>query len=323
MNRRPGETRKRHQNLAKQVTKTPLVVLAGLPHPTCAAVADLIEKNLSPSSRVIFVASSANDNELYRQKTVGMLLRAVSEYSIRQQRAEVVTPSQILLAYVPAGDEEQLLREFDFFAFPVRLTRLAEYNDFGRQYRHDLKTAGEYVVPSLETALRVFLEIKRRLSSPNFREPLFLPPRNFRVSAAVRMADIFREMRRAVRPWGSPISAVGTTTVTHEELRMHIPYGKQKEILSDSRGLLFPHDRTNHGVVRELNPNASDKERREFMQSSFRFGVPLTDGYHHDVQYPGRKLRNDVFECCNQGTIHLSSKYANVYPDDFVRASNE
>src|SRR5437763_242950 len=129
MTRRPKETRKRHQNLAKQVTKTPLVVLAGLAHPTCSAIAGVLEKNLSPSSRVIFVASSGNDRELYREKTIATLLRGVSEYSIRQRRAEVVTPSQIVLAYVPADDEEQLLRKFDFFAFPVRLTRLAEYND--------------------------------------------------------------------------------------------------------------------------------------------------------------------------------------------------
>ena len=104
---------------------------------------------------------------------------------------------------MPAGDEERLLGEFDFFVFPVRLTRLAEY-EHGRQYRHDRKICEEYVGPAVETALMNFMEVKRRLSSPNLREPLFLPPRNFKVTNSDRMADIFLGLRRAKTPWEVP-----------------------------------------------------------------------------------------------------------------------
>ena len=301
----------------------PLVLLAGLPHPTCGAVANTTEKSLFPSPRVIFEASGTDNNNLYRFETVTGLLRAVSDHAVRQLKAntQVPTPTQILLAYVPGADDERLLAEFDFFVFPVRLTRLAEYDERGRQYRHDRKVAEEYVVGSLETALRSFMEVKRRLSSPSWREPLFLPPRNFRVSATERMADIFTDMRRAVQPWGPPIPNVRTTKVTHKELSKHLREGASREVLSDARGLLFPHDQSGHGPVRALDPTSSHEERKQFMRSSFRFGVPLIDGYHHDVQYGGRGLGGETFECSRRGVVQLDCDYANIYPNDFIRPS--
>jgi len=309
----------------KETQRTPLVLLAGLPHPLCGAVANTTEKSLSPSPRVIFEASGADNRELYKVQMVTGLLRAASNYAVRQLKASTSapTPTQILLAYVPATDEERLLAAFDFYVFPVRLTRLAEYDEHGRQYRHNHRTAEDYVVPSLQTALRSFMEVKRRLSTLSLREPLFLPPRNFKVSETERMADIFMDMRRAKMPWGAPLTNIRTTKVTHEQLRKHVPAGAQKEVFSDSRSLLFPHDLSNHGLVRELPPDCSDDERKQFMRSSFRFGVPLMDGYHHDVQYAGRSLEGETFECSREGIVQLDCAYANIYPNDFIRPSKK
>jgi hypothetical protein len=287
-------------------------------------VAKATEGSLFPTPRVIFQASGADNKELYKKHTVVELMSAVSGYAIRQLKAQTTppTPAQILLGYVPATDEEQLLAEFDFFVFPVRLTRLAEYDERGRQYRHDRKVAQDYVVASLQTALRSFMEVKRRLSSPSLREPFFLPPCNFKVSDSERIADLFGELRRAARPWGSPLPNVRTTRVTREQLRK-LPAGVQKEVLSDSRGLLFPHDRSVHGPARELPPSSSHEERKQFMRSSFRFGVPLIDGFHHDVQFGGRSLGGETFECSRKGTLQLSCTHANIYPNDFVRPATK
>jgi hypothetical protein len=250
-----------------------------------------------------------------------VLLRAVSEYAVRQLKAQMSAPApaQILLAYVPASDDERLLAEFDFFVFPVRLTRLAEYDHYGRQYRHDRTTAEGYVVSSIQTALRDFVEVKRRLSSISMREPLFLPPRNFKVSQTERMADIFKDMRQAARPWGSPVTEIRTEKVTHDDLPKHVLGGGHKEVFSDSRGLLFPHDPTDHGPARDLPSASSHEERKQFMRSSFRFGVPLINGYHHDAQFARRDLGGTTFECPVGGIMQLNSDYANVYPNDFVR----
>ena len=311
-------------NARRQTQTTPLVLLAGFPQSICGVVVSATERNLSPSHRVISAPSGSDDTYLYRVQTVSTIFKAVSEYSVKRRKATtgVLTPTQILLAYVPAADDERLLAEFDFFVFPVPLARLAEYDENGRQYRHDLKVACEYVAPSIENALRTFVEIKRRLSSLNWRESLFLPPRNFKVSDTERMVDILREMRRGARPWGPPLS-IQTTRVTHEQLPVRLPEGASKDVLRDCRGLLFPLDRGRHGPVRELNADCSDLDRKQFMQSSFRLGAPLVDGLHHDVQYGGRSLGGEVFECSRKGPIELSSAYANVYPDDFVRPSNE
>jgi len=315
----------RHRRDARRETSTPLIVLAGLPHPIHAAVARTLEENLVPSPRVISQASGTDNRYLYKKQTVTVLMEAVSGYAARQIKAQatIPTPKHILLAYVPATDEEQLFTEFDFFVFPIRLTRLAEYDENGRQYRHDRGTTESYVVPSLQTALVNFVEIKRRLSSLNPKEPLFLPPLNFEVSKIKRMADIYRELRKEARPWGDPLPSIRMTTVTHDQLKKHVPVGAKKDIFSDSRSLLFPHDRSNHGPARELSPNCSHEERKQFMRSSFRFGVPLINGFHHDVQFIGHGLGGERFECSQKGSLQLSSSYANIYPNDFVRPSTK
>lgn len=312
-------------NGRRDAKSAPLVVLAGLPHPVCAGVARAMEKALSGPPRVVFQASGSGDKELYRPQTVTALLRSVSGYANRQLKAytPVPAPTQIVLAYVPANDEERLLAQFDFFVFPVRLTRLAWYDERGRQYRNDPNEAGQYTLSSVRAELQSFMEIKRRLSSPNWKDPLFLPPRNFRVSDTERMADIFTTMRQAKRAWGDRPPNIRTRTVTREQLK-HIPGGAKKEVLSDFRGLLFPPAQHRHGPVRDLAPECSDEDRKLFMQSSFRFGVPLKDGYHHDVQFgEGRRLSGETFECSRMGVIRLDCTHANVYPNDFVRPSKK
>jgi len=107
--------------------KTPAVLLAGLPHSIARPVAISIEEKFSPI-RVISQASGFNNDNLYRIETVAGLVQAISGYAIRQAKASQtgVAPAKILLAYVPSADDERILTEFDFYVFPVRLTRLAE-----------------------------------------------------------------------------------------------------------------------------------------------------------------------------------------------------
>jgi hypothetical protein len=314
----------KHQRDRKRAPqKTPVVLLAGLPNSIARPVAISIQEKFLPT-RVISQASGFDNNNLYRIETVTGLVQAISGYAIRQAKAKQigVAPANILLAYVPSADDERLLREFDFYVFPLRLTRLAEYSNQGKQFRYDRKVTEEYIGASLETALRnLNLEIMPRLSIPRWTEPLFLPPRNFKVSNTEKMADLFRQMRRGMQPWGDPLPNVRRVKATHEDLPHHIPKGVSKEVCSDYRDLLFPPDKTNHGPQRELDGTASDEERKQFMRSAFRFGVPLINGYHHDVQFAGRKLSGQTFECSREGVVQLNCDYANVYPNDFVRPS--
>lgn len=302
------------------------MILAGLPHPTCAAVARSIEAGGSPSPRVIFEASGNDGKQLYKEKTVSRLMDAVAEYAVRHLKAKMTppTPNHIILAYVPADDEERLLAEFEFFVFPVRLSRLAEYDEHGRQLRHDRKLAEGYVTSSLETNLREFKEVKRRLSSDSDKEPLFLPPRNFEVSDSERIAHVFKEMVRQTTAWTDPIAHVRRMRVTTRDLPKHVRPDASKQVLADARDLLFPADHSLHGPARELGDNSSTQDKKLFMRSRFRFGVPLKDGYHHDVQFAeGRRLQGERFECASRGAVNLRCLYANVYPNDYVRPSLE
>jgi hypothetical protein len=314
---------KRQRQDSRQAVQVPLVVLAGLPHPISAAVARTVEATLR--TKVISHPSGNDDRHLYADRTLSALINAVSGFAVRHLKSQTVPPrpKHIILAYVPAGDDERLLAEFEFFVFPVRLNLLADYDDHGRQHRHSLKTAEEYVVSSLQTALREFAEVRRRLSNISDKEPLFLPPQNFRVSRTERLADLFGEILRQRTSWADPLDSIKRVTVTSEGLPRHIRFGMRKTVLSDVRGLLFPHDPSGHGSLRELPESCSDDERKDIMRSSFRFGVPLRNGFHHDVQFAGRNLGGERFECCRQGSLELSSSHANVYPNDYVRASEE
>ena len=105
------------------------------------------------------------------------LIRAVSRYAVKGLRptASPPAPKQILLAYVPAGDEERMLSEFEFFVFPIRLSLLAAYDASGRQNRHNRDLAVRYLVSSLQIADREFMAVKSRLSSPSDKSPSSCP----------------------------------------------------------------------------------------------------------------------------------------------------
>lgn len=297
----------------RRAGSVPLVVLTGFPHPISGAVAKAVETRFSPKVRVVHAPCGTDGRKLYRAQTLTSLMRAVSEYADRQLKIESRPPSpkHILLAYVPAEDEESLLEAFEFVVFPVRLSRLAQYNDHGRQLRHDLDQVVPYVLSSLDTATHAFnLGIHRRLSTVNDKEPLFLPPENFRLSETEPVREVFRRMLRQQVSWSDPIT--GLKRASHRGT---------KTVFSDVRGLLFPHDPAFHGRTRDAALGSSDEERRLFMRSSFRFGVPLMPGYHHDVQFEGRNLGGAKFWCSRQGTLNLNCSHANIYPNDFVRVS--
>ncbi|MCY4585473.1 MAG: hypothetical protein OXB98_05485 [Bryobacterales bacterium] len=316
---------KRNRPGLKQKDEVPLVLLAGLPHPICSRVAESVKTSPSLKARVIHQASPSHGKQLYSKDTVEMLIKAVSHYVWRQLNShpDPQRPQHLLLAYVPASDEEYLLSEFEFFAFPVRLNRMAGYDASGRQYRHDLDHAKRYVVSSLEKASRQFLtSFKRRLASVSDQEPLFLPPGNFRISKTERMSDIFRTLQQT-DSWSNPIDCVRKVKVTSDDLCKSVPTGANKFVLSDFRSLLFPYGRMFHGRPPKLSENSSHEERKHFMRSWFRFGVPLLGGFHHDVQFAGRPLKGVQFECSRKGCLKLSCSHANVYPNDYVRPAQK
>ena len=308
---------KRKRPSFQQSTGSPLIVVAGLPFPICARVANSIKQAHTPKPRVVYEPSGQTSKELYPARTVATLLRAVIESCSRQ----ITPPQHILLAYIPSPDDEELLSAFDFFVFPVRLNFLAEYDQNGRQNRHSQAICEQYTRELISTIGPQFMEVKQRLSKPTDKEPLFLPPRNFQISAEECVADRFKALARQKLSWSDPMIDIKRIEVTRTELPKHVGSQGRKTVLADVRGLLFPHDPSEHGMPRDVENNTTDFKRKGTMRALFRFGVPLRAGYHHDAQFPNRKLAGVLFECGEQGRIHLHCSYSNVYPNDYVRPS--
>lgn len=70
---------------------------------------------------------------------------------------------------------------------------------------------------------------------------------------------------------------------------------------------------------RQAEVAANRPNRVSLLRSSYRFGVPLPPGFHHDAQFAGRSLYKTSFECAENGPITLSTTHANIYPDDVIR----
>lgn len=168
---------------------------------------------------------------------------------------------------------------------------------------------------------KAFGEIRRRVSSYSTSEPLFLPPRNFHVSNQIRLRSLFLELRSGTRAWEDKLNELTLARVTREDLPHHVTKGA-RNIFRDARDLLFPRDENHHGSAREIVESDKRLTHQSLLRSCYRFGVPLPLGFHHDVQFSKKPLFNTSFECEQKGPILLTCDYANVYPNDFVRASN-
>ncbi len=245
----------------------------------------------------------------------------MTEYAERQSNLAGAEPAPafITVAYVPDDSQEQLLRAVDFGVFSVALLGLQEYNA-GRQMRHDIKTCRQIVASTLDRSRPALGELMRRISSYSSRDPIFLPPLNFHLSKAKRLADAFVEVRSGMRLWTDRFAEAETARATKEELPFHVR-GPHADVFQDDRGLFFPRDSSNHAPARGFEDSATVQQRIHSLRSSYRFGVPLPSGFHHDAQFSKRALGGTQFECTEQGQINLYSDYASVYPNDFVRPS--
>src|ERR1035437_459795 len=141
MGKRRKKTRTRPAIATSQpTTPVDLFLLAGLPHPLHSRIEEFLKELAGVYSKVIAVSSGSHDGPLYRKHPVASLLRAAADFSIRRLKSrgenQPARPRRIVLFYVPADDDQQLLDAFDFFVFPVPLRDLAAFDEAGHQKRH-------------------------------------------------------------------------------------------------------------------------------------------------------------------------------------------
>ena len=268
------------------------------------------------------------DGPLYRQATIDTLLRGATQFATRRFKNrsddQPARPRRIVLLYVPADDDQQLLAAFDFFVFPVPMRDLAVFDSAGHQKRHQADACERAIEAAFAVYTRQLLGIvQRRIESRQSSEPLLLPPINFHLPGG-RLQQTFCELTRGTRTWENAVpEGVSVEVFDRERLPEFLGYQERQAIYRDARKIIFPCARPNemHGQRIEIGATATVLSMQDFLRSVYRFGAPLPEGFHHDAQLEdGRQFKEMDFICSRNGPILVSASHANIYPNDYVRA---
>jgi hypothetical protein len=247
--------------------------------------------------------------------------------SDRANRA--VVPSSIFLLYIPFAHKEiSLLREFEFFVYPIALQSMS-HTDLRWKHRPDI------VADAVEDCMRhinehavdldfIIAELRDRLPFT----PFVLPPNNFQTSQAV-LRENLRDLARSGE-WRALCNMIKLRRYKRQDFPdlKGRPAKKPIKAFTDNRELVFvPAMETEwHAPVRELKLFSNPKAILNKLNQIYRVGVPLNDGFHYDAQFTeGKKFgANMEFQCCERGSVvAIGWPYANVYPNDFIRAGRE
>jgi len=314
------------QGAGKAMTPVDLFLLAGLPNPLHLRVEQYLKDYVGEAAQVVAVPSSS-DGSLYRERTVETLLRASGQFTLKRIRSRAADgpprPRRLALLYVPAPEDRRLLQAFDHFVFPVPLWDLSEFDDSGRQKRHDRIACEAAIRDAIELyMLELVTWIQPRIEGRRATEPLLLPPRNFHLRDR-GIESFFLELSRRSRSWeeAAPEDLV-PETFEYEQLPGYLRRDERLAMFRDARDVIFPCARPTqlHWHVPELAPDEKVGLFQDFLRSTYRFGAPLPDGFHHDVQLEwGAEFNRMPFECSREGNIEVSGNHANIYPNDYVR----
>lgn len=303
-----------------------LFLLAGLPNPLHMRVTKWLETRMGPSIKVIATAGQSYDGAIYKQRTVDALVESAAQFAIRQLRNrrddQSARPRRIALFYVPAPDDEILLKSLEFVVFPVPLRRLAKFDDFGTQMRHRPDACESAIQDALEVYRRQLVGIiEQRIASRKSHEPLLLPPWNFHIKNK-RMGHAFSELIRGTRAWEMGlVEFVKPEMFDRKRLPSFLDHNETQGIHKDTRGVVFPCCRPSEAhALSEFDQIASVEGLLNILRSTYRFGASLPPGFHHDAQLEeGVEFRSMPFDCSREGRIAVTTTHVNVYPNDFVR----
>lgn len=296
---------------------TRLAIFAGIPSHAAADAQRGLARAFSGTTVIVHAAAPARD--LYAEKSVHSLVNRAFRFIVGQseasKRAGVLlaspdpAPVDISLVYVPCKSQSVLLAAFEFFAWcePVQIERrlLNERNLLWEE----LKTPFEEGLLRAKTRIGQIMTAVRRASV----HPAQLPPRNFLLDdSGVSLADVFRKILNQLESFDD----IG-------KLAPASPVERRKRVMAksgylDARERLFLRDKAAHGVSRTVGDDDVKSVQRA-LNSIYRFGCPLPDALHFDVQPPGDSFFKEPFYCSVDGPQEVTAPYVNVYPNDKVR----
>lgn len=303
-----------------------LFLLAGIPNPLHLRIEQFFQNIAGTHAKVIATPSPSYDGLLYREGAVRTLLSAGGQFAVRRLKNrsddQVARPRRIALFYVPAEDDERLLREFDFFIFPVPLRELSSFDHAGNQRRHQREAGEAAIRKGMEVYRRDLVGLlQRRIESRKSHEPLLLPPVNFHLDHQ-RLAQVFSELTRGSRAWANAMpETIIAQMFDREMLPNFLHHNEHQRIFRDSRNVVFPCARpTDYHGAQEIDPTAEVGVLRELLRTYYRFGTFLPQGFHHDAQFEdGRHFIQTRFDCSREGELLVTASHVNIYPNDYVR----
>jgi hypothetical protein len=310
---------------------TAMFVVAGLPRAVHDRAPSILQQLVPGESKAVALASTEADGSLYPEKLVSGIVRALTNFVVRRRTKgpeHPSSPASITLLYVPASDDERLLRRLDFAVFPIPLHELGARDAQGRQLRHSydaIKAALVRAVDSAGPAKRNLSLVKERINRLVDSEPLLLPPRNFHLDREARIESLFQMLLRGERSWTDRMTELRLRTFTKDDLP-RLPWGQTRKAFQDYRNMVFltAHQTAFHGTTRETKDDAPESELLSLLKGLYRFGVALPDGFHHDVQFERAMSLDGVeFECGRMGKVRGLASHANIYADDFVRIAGK
>ena len=307
-------------------TAVDLFLLAGLPNPIHGRGEKFLQQLAGRYSKVVASSSTSNDGPLYRQGTVDSLVRGSAEFAVRRLKNrsddQSARPRRIALFYVPAPDDQRLLDAFDFFVFPIAMHDLAGFDHYGHQVRHNADACQAAIKTAFDAYnTRLLGLVQARIESRKSSEPLLLPPLNFQLPQSP-LRNVFCELTRGTRAWQNAIpDDIVARRFDKAMLPNFLDHHEHQMIFQDARDVVFPCARASelHGA-QDIDRTAPVQELCNLLRSTYRFGVSLPQGFHHDAQFEGGRAFNKTpFTCSRNGAITVDGTHANIYLNDYVR----
>lgn len=311
----------------------PLLVIAGLPQATARAAAGTI--NNDPRARWHAVASPfpRDDREIYRHAdAIADLGRQACEFAREgnRDREGIPAPSRIAVAYVLEDGFEELWTVFGHAVWPIPLVHPDRDPAMGRHWRHEIEVVNQVLQRALAALEAGPAEALRlRLEAHRTDEVLLLPGRNFHLEGGERLVERFRAFMSGALEVHDIAAGIRIERFAFDRLEAFYRRcgGNRKKFAVDERDLVFAKSHHGqHGAHHRL-AGAADLTPaivQRTLEARYRFGTPLVpDGFQHDAQREGSRLRRERFDCVVKGRIPISGSHANVYPSDVVTGDIE
>jgi hypothetical protein len=238
--------------------------------------------------------------------------QSVSQWSVeaceqivgsRSKKPLVVTPTSLVLVWIPGAGDQLLLRAFDFVVWPSPIN--AQGGD-----------SVDAVVRACEVGQQGAQAWADRVNRST-KHPAQLPPQNYLLPQDRRLSDLLRAIRSGTAQAEAELDAIVQSRFVRDDFgRVHPRRGPRFHAHEDSGGRVFMRDPDKHGDVWR---DAASPIRT--LNQLYRFGWPLPERLHFDVQRRQQPFKKEPFECCVRGTVRVTGQYINVYANDFLRAS--